>query len=88
MIYEQKEEIQIRDLRYSDAQIITDEERAQGWNAEIDKYLLRLRDQREGRSINLVAEYHGQVAGYINIYPNAQGGAFAAGRLHGRAGAG
>lgn len=77
MIYEQKEEIQIRDLRYSDAQIITDEERAQGWNAEIDKYLLRLRDQREGRSINLVAEYHGQVAGYINIYPNAQGGAFA-----------
>ena len=77
MIYEQEEEFLIRDLRQEDAQIITDGERAQGWQADIGKYLVRLKDQREGRSINLVAEYRGEVAGYINVYPNAQGGAFA-----------
>lgn len=76
MIYYRDEKILIRDLRQSDAQIITDGERAQGWDQSIEKYLLRLRDQQAGRSINLAAEYEGEVAGYINVYPDAQGGAF------------
>ncbi len=38
---------------------------------------MRLRDQSEGKSISLAAEYQGQVAGYINLYPDSKWGAFA-----------
>lgn len=77
MVYYQDNDVLIRDLRESDARIITDEEIAQGWEASIDKYLMRLRDQAEGRSVSLAAEYQGNVAGYINIYPDSKWGAFA-----------
>ena len=77
MIYSQSGDILIRSMQPSDAQIITDEEIAQGWNQTIDKYEMRLRDQAEGRSIALVAEYRGQVAGYVNVYPDSRWGAFA-----------
>ncbi len=77
MVYYQDNDVLIRDLRESDAQVITDEEIAQGWEASIDKYLLRLRDQAEGRSVSLAAEYQGNIAGYINIYPDSKWGAFA-----------
>lgn len=77
MIYYKDESITIRDLQEADAQIITDEEIAQGWHATIDKYLVRLKDQAEGRAITLVAEYQGNVAGYINVYPDSAWGSFA-----------
>lgn len=64
-------------MRQSDAQIITDEETAQGWSADVGKYESRLQHQSEGKAISLVAEYHGNVAGYINIYPDSEWGAFA-----------
>ena len=38
---------------------------------------MRLKDQSEGKAIALAAEYKGNVAGYINIYPNSEWGAFA-----------
>ena len=77
MIYYNENGITIRDLQQSDAQIITDEEIAQGWNANVDKYKMRLKHQAEGKSIALVAEYEGNIAGYINIYPNSEWGSFA-----------
>lgn len=77
MVYYNKNGIVIRDMRQSDAQLITDEEIAQGWDASVEKYEMRLRHQAEGRSVALVAEYEGNIAGYINIYPNSQWGAFA-----------
>ena len=77
MIYYNDNIILIRDMVKSDAQIITDEEIAQGWQAEVDKYEMRLQHQSEGKSISLTAEYRGNVAGYINIYPNSEWGAFA-----------
>ncbi len=77
MIYYKGDNITIRDLQEADARIITDEEIAQGWHATIDKYLVRLKDQAEGRAITLVAEYQGNVAGYINVYPDSTWGAFA-----------
>ena len=77
MIYYHDDEILIRDMIKSDAQIITDEEVAQGWHATVDKYEMRLRHQSEGKSVSLVAEYQGNIAGYINIYPNSEWGAFA-----------
>lgn len=76
-VYYDKDGIMIRDMQQSDAQLITNEEIAQGWDASIDKYEMRLRDQSEGRAIALAAEYQGNIAGYVNIYPNSKWGAFA-----------
>ncbi len=77
MVYYNKNGIVIRNMRHSDAQVITNEEIAQGWDASVEKYEMRLKHQVEGRVIALVAEYEGNIAGYINVYPNSQWGAFA-----------
>lgn len=77
MTFYEDKEILIRNMTASDAPIITAEEIAQGWDANIDKYEMRLKDQSENKAISLVAEYQGNVAGYINIYPNSTWGAFA-----------
>lgn len=77
MIYYQDEKIVIRDLHQADAQVITDEEIAQGWDTSVEKYEIRLCHQKEGKSISLAAEYEGNIAGYINVYPNSEWGSFA-----------
>ena len=74
MEYYKDKEITIRNMIPSDAQIITDEEIAQGWHQTIDKYEMRLRHQADGKCIALAAEYKGNVAGYVNIYPNSNSG--------------
>ena len=76
MVYFNENGIVIGDLQQSDAQIIANEELAQGWDSG-KKYEMRLKDQAEGKPISLVAEYKGSVAGYINVYPNSEWGAFA-----------
>ena len=76
MVYYKDDELVIRDLEEADAQVFTDEERAQGWNADLSKYLMRLRDQAEQKCISLTAVYKGHPAGYINVYLTDQGGAF------------
>ena len=77
MIYYEDEKILIRDMLPSDAQIITGEEIAQGWNQTIEKYEMRLRHQADGKSIAFVAEYKGNIAGYVNVYLNPESGPFA-----------
>lgn len=77
MIYYTDETITIRNMVPEDAKIITEGEIAQGWHQTTEKYEMRLKDQAEGKSISLVAEYKGNVAGYINVYPDAKEGAFA-----------
>ncbi|MDE5696825.1 MAG: GNAT family N-acetyltransferase [Lachnospiraceae bacterium] len=76
-IYYDKNDILIREMKQSDAQAITEEEIAQGWDASADKYEMRLRDQSEGKAVTLAAEYHGKIAGYVNVYLNSEWGAFA-----------
>ena len=76
MIYYRDEEVLIRDLKESDARIITEEEIAQGWHQSVEKYEKRLRDRDAGKCVSLAAEYRGSVAGYINVYPDSQWGAF------------
>lgn len=76
MIYYQDKDILIRDMQPEDAQIITDGEIAQGWHQTTEKYEMRLRDQADGIATALVAEFRGNVAGYINVYPNAKWGPF------------
>ena len=77
MVYFEDSRILIRDMEQQDAQIITDEEIAQGWHQSIEKYEMRLRHQAERKAHALVAEYIGNVAGYIHVYPDPQEGAFA-----------
>jgi hypothetical protein len=76
MIYYQDDELTIRNMEEADARIFTDEEIAQGWNADISKYLTRVRDQAEGKCVSLTAVYQGHPAGYVNVYRTGLGGAF------------
>ena len=75
--YFEDNNLTIRTLTRTDAEEITQEECAQGWNASIDKYCNRLKDMEDGKAIALAAVYQGKAAGYINVYPNSQWGAFA-----------
>lgn len=77
MIYYSDETVVVRELISSDTQYFTDEERAQGWDSAIDKFEMRLNDQREGKCIALAAEYHGSPAGYVSVYHDSEWGAFA-----------
>ena len=77
MRYYEDDEILIRNMAQPDAKILADGEVAQGWNATPEKYEMRMRHQAEGRCIALVAEYRGQVAGYVNVYPDSPWGSFA-----------
>ncbi len=77
MEYFRDENLLIRTILFEDAQIICDEEIAQGWEQTVDKYINRINDFKNGKCISLIAEYKGVVAGYINIYPNSTWGAFA-----------
>lgn len=69
MVYYKSSDLLIRNMNDTDPQIIYIEEKKQGWQgATTDKYMKRLSDQAAGKSIALIAEYKGNVAGYINIY--------------------
>ena len=76
MVYFRNDELVIRSLEEADARVFADEEKAQGWDADISKYLMRLRDQADKKCISLTAVYKGHPAGYINVYITGQGGAF------------
>lgn len=77
MVYYEDGEILVRDMVQGDAQIITCEEIAQGWNQTIENYEMRQQHQASGRSVALVAEYKGNVAGYVNVYQDSGNGPFA-----------
>lgn len=76
MIYYQDETLVIRDFRLEDAQPLTEAECAQGWHTDVGKFHQRLRDQQDGTAVCLAAEYLGEPAGYINVYPHAKCGSF------------
>ena len=76
MIYCNDGKLLIRNMEEADARVFTDEEIAQGWEADISKYRERLRDQAEGKCVSLTAEYDGHPAGYVNVYLKGLGGAF------------
>ena len=77
MIYYQDNDVLIRNMAPGDAAIFTEGEIAQGWNASVDKYEMRLRDQAAGACVSLTAEYQGNPAGYVNVYREAKEGPFA-----------
>jgi hypothetical protein len=77
MVYYFDEEVLIRTIIETDPKTICKEEVAQGWQANEEKYLTRLADNASGKAVSLVAEYKGNVAGYINVYIDASWGSFA-----------
>lgn len=75
MIYYDDGIILIRDLCETDPVIFSEEERAQGWDSSPEKLEMRLNDVSEGRAVALAAEYCGEPAGYVSVYPDCEWGA-------------
>ncbi len=74
MIYYRDDELLIRTIRETDPKILCEEEILQEWRGVTEeKYHTRLRDQASGKAIALVADYRGNVAGYINVYERVEG---------------
>lgn len=71
MIYYEDEKVSIRDLTYEYAEVITEGEIRQGWDASIEKYLTRLEDAESGRAIALCALFESAPAGYVNVYKSS-----------------
>ena len=66
----------IRDFIPEDIDGIVKGELDQGWWTAPEKFVERLKDRDEGKCIALAAELDGQPVGYVNLYPDAQWGAF------------
>lgn len=64
----------IRAMREDDVEVFVREEIAQGWDASPDKLEMRLRDRVEKGAVPIVAEYNGEPAGYLTIYPDSKWG--------------
>ncbi len=77
MVYYKDEDILIRDMIEDDAVKICNVEIEQGHHRTVEQFSKRLEDKDEGKAIPLVAEYSGDIAGYINVYLNSSEGAFA-----------
>lgn len=76
MIYYQDADLIIRTMEEKDAQALCDEYAAQGWHPDVNDYLLRLKDQAEGKCIALTAVYQGRPAGDVYVYMDAHDGPF------------
>ncbi|HWS28644.1 MAG TPA: GNAT family N-acetyltransferase [Clostridia bacterium] len=77
MIYFSDDTLLIRTIEETDPEILCEEEIAQRWQATEEKYRTRVADSASGKAVSLVAEYKGNVAGYINVYKNPPWGSFA-----------
>lgn len=69
-------DIIIRTMCQQDTYVLIKEELAQGWHVRKDKFQMRLDDMSNGDCISFVAEYKGNVAGYVNLYFDCKWGAF------------
>lgn len=76
MVYYSDDNCIIRNLEKEDIPEIVREEIAQGWGSSDEKLMTRIKDEAEGRSIALVAEYDHRPVGYINVYFRPLGGPF------------
>ena len=74
MIYYSDGQLTIRTMEERHARAIAAGERAQGYDTTPDRFLARLREQEEGACVAIAAEYDGQAAGYIHVYPDAKQG--------------
>ena len=80
MVYYSDDKITVRDLSENDPAVFAAAEREQGWQSDESGLRKRLEDKAAGRAICLAADWCGEPAGYVSVYPNCEHGAFA-GRL-------
>ena len=71
MIYYAQDGLVIRDMEKRDIAHFVAWEREQGWNSSPAKFEDELKDHADGRAIPLTAEYAGEPAGYVSVYPNS-----------------
>ncbi len=57
----------IREMTDRDPPIIESAFTAQGWNKAASLYVSYLEESRVGKRVNLVAEFQGEIAGYVTI---------------------
>ena len=76
MIYYKDAELVVRSMEEADVQVFYDEYTAQGWHPEVAYYLMRVREQAEGKCVALTAEYQGSPAGAVYVYLAAKEGPF------------
>lgn len=68
--------IHVRNLRNYDPEIFAREEVKQGWlDASPEKLETRLRDNVTGKAVSIAADYDGEPAGYVSVYPYCMWGA-------------
>ncbi|MCM1329016.1 MAG: bifunctional histidine phosphatase family protein/GNAT family N-acetyltransferase [Ruminococcus sp.] len=68
--------ISLRNLRKTDPEIFAREEVKQGWkDASPEKLEMRLRDNVAGKAVSIAADYEGEPAGYVSVYPYCMWGA-------------
>lgn len=77
VVYGNFGKITVRNLRMTDPEIFAREEVKQGWkNAAPEKLRSRIADNVSGKAIALAADYEGEPAGYVSLYPYCMWGAF------------
>ncbi len=77
MVYYSDKNITVRDMTESDPKAFVEAERAQGWDSDVSTFEKRLKERDEDRVICLAADWCGEPAGYVNVYPTYEHGAFA-----------
>lgn len=76
VLYGEFGEITVRNLRSSDPEYFAREEIKQGWSdASPEKLETRLRDNTAGKAVSISADYEGEPAGYVSVYPYCMWGA-------------
>lgn len=70
-----KSDIVIRNMKNSDIQLIALLEK-QNESPKVEKYYKRLEEQSQGKNFALVAEYNGEIAGHVYVYPFSKSGLF------------
>lgn len=71
-----KEDIIIRDMQESDVSWIILSAKEQGKSLDVEKFYSRLEEQSKGKNFALIAEYKGEIAGYVYVYPFSKTGLF------------
>ena len=72
MIYYTDGNLTVRTMTEADAYAIAAGEQKYGTTP--DRFLSRLREQEEGTCVAIAAEYGGEIAGYIHVYPDSKWG--------------
>ena len=76
MVYYQDDTLLIRSMEEADAPQLNRGYTAQGWHPDEAGYLMRLRDQAEGKCHAITAVCGGEAVGQVYVYLNAPAGPF------------